>query len=167
MPGGLTVKEREELMKEKITPAKVQSRQRRPVGDTGIADIYTEDKGQPPMGQDMGSAKPAKKMANGGMVKKASGGVLDELERGVRRVGQDLNIAEDPNKYGKTKAGEKIANSDFAKAARNEVRLRKEGMGMRAKNDEFEKKKGGVIKSSASSRADGCAIRGKTKGRMV
>jgi len=28
-------------------------------------------------------------------------------------------------------------------------------------------KKGGVVKSSASSRADGCAARGKTKGRMV
>jgi len=28
-------------------------------------------------------------------------------------------------------------------------------------------KKGGSVKSSASSRADGCAIRGKTKGRMV
>ena len=28
-------------------------------------------------------------------------------------------------------------------------------------------KKGGSVKSSASSRADGCAIKGKTKGRMV
>jgi hypothetical protein len=28
-------------------------------------------------------------------------------------------------------------------------------------------KKGGMVKSSASRRADGCAIRGKTKGRMV
>jgi hypothetical protein len=27
--------------------------------------------------------------------------------------------------------------------------------------------KGGMIKSSASKRADGCAIKGKTKGRMV
>ena len=29
------------------------------------------------------------------------------------------------------------------------------------------KAKGGVIKSSASARADGCAQRGKTRGRMV
>jgi hypothetical protein len=29
------------------------------------------------------------------------------------------------------------------------------------------KAKGGMIKSSASKRADGCAIRGKTKGKMV
>ena len=28
-------------------------------------------------------------------------------------------------------------------------------------------KKGGMVKSSASKRADGCAIKGKTKGRMV
>jgi superfamily I DNA and RNA helicase len=28
-------------------------------------------------------------------------------------------------------------------------------------------KKGGMVKSSASKRADGCAVRGKTKGRMV
>jgi len=28
-------------------------------------------------------------------------------------------------------------------------------------------KKGGSVKSSASKRADGCAVRGKTKGRMV
>lgn len=28
-------------------------------------------------------------------------------------------------------------------------------------------KKGGVVKSSASKRADGCAVKGKTKGRMI
>lgn len=28
-------------------------------------------------------------------------------------------------------------------------------------------KKGGMVKSSASRRADGCAVKGKTKGRMV
>jgi len=31
----------------------------------------------------------------------------------------------------------------------------------------FGMKKGGAVKSSASSRGDGCAMRGKTKGRMV
>lgn len=42
---------------------------------------------------------------------------------------------------------------------------------MERQNAEKEKgayfKKGGAVKSSASSRADGCAIRGKTKGKMV
>jgi hypothetical protein len=30
-----------------------------------------------------------------------------------------------------------------------------------------EKAKGGMIKSSASKRADGCAVKGKTRGKMV
>ena len=64
---------------------------RRPAGDTGIADIYTAEKGQPPMDPDMGSARSSKP------VKKANGGKI----------------------------------------------------------------------SSASSRGDGCAVKGKTKGRMV
>ena len=35
-------------------------------------------------------------------------------------------------------------------------------------SEEVEKKaKGGMIKSSASKRADGCAVKGKTKGKMV
>ena len=29
------------------------------------------------------------------------------------------------------------------------------------------KRKGGMVKSSASKRADGCAVRGKTRGKMV
>ena len=40
---------------------------RRPAGDTGIADIYTADKGQPPIDPDMDSV-PKK------VVKKAKGG---------------------------------------------------------------------------------------------
>jgi hypothetical protein len=43
-----------------------------------------------------------------------------------------------------------------AKEAADEERRETRGM-----------KKGGVVKSSASKRADGCAKRGKTKGRMV
>lgn len=69
----------------------------------------------------------------------------DEIMRGVRRVGQDLGISEDPNKYTKTPQGERMANSDAAKGARNYVRLYKEGLGMRDKNDSYEKKSGGKI----------------------
>jgi len=76
-----------------------------------------------------------------GVVKKAP----EEIMRGVRRVGQNLGIAEDPNKYTKTPQGERMANSDLAKGARNYVRLYKEGLGMRDKNDDYEKKSGGKI----------------------
>jgi hypothetical protein len=93
-------------------------------------------------------------------------GAGNEIMRGVRRVGQDLGIAKDPNQYKKTPQGEAIANSDAAKGARNYVRSYKEGLGMKSKNDEYEKKKGGLIKT-ASSRADGIAQRGKTRGKMV
>jgi hypothetical protein len=52
-----------------------------------------------------------------------------------------------------------------AKEARNYGRMYKEGLGMKP-DTPYEKKKGGVIKSSASSRADGIAQRGKTRGRI-
>tara|TARA_R110000822_G_scaffold92140_6_gene212107 strand:- start:1353 stop:1667 length:315 start_codon:yes stop_codon:yes gene_type:complete len=47
---------------------------------------------------------------------------------------------------------------DFVAGAKARAAARKKAAG---------KKAGGVIKSSASSRGDGCAQRGKTKGRMV
>ena len=47
---------------------------------------------------------------------------------------------------------------DRKKSKREEEEAKKMGAAM---------KKGGIVKSSASKRADGCAIRGKTKGKMV
>ena len=55
-------------------------------------------------------------------------------------------------------AEEKIKKLDakYAKEAEDEIKRETRGM-----------KKGGSVKSSASKRADGIAMRGKTKGRMV
>jgi len=111
------------------------------------------------------ASTPKPKAVDGG-VTRALKGAGKEIMRGIRRVGQDLGIAEDPNQYKKTPQGEAMANSDAAKGARNYVRLYKEGLGMKGKNDEYEKKKGGLVKT-ASSRADGCATKGKTRGKMV
>jgi hypothetical protein len=72
-------------------------------------------------------------------------GIPTEFARGTSRIKQDLGIAPDPNQYKKTPQGEAIANSDFAKGARNYVRLQKEGMGIKATNDDYEAK-GGSIK---------------------
>lgn len=77
--------------------------------------------------------------------------IPDEFMRGVRRVGQDLGIAKDPNQYAKTPQGEAISKSDFAKGARNTVRAYKEGLGMKDKNDTYEAK-GGKVKSHKSSK---------------
>ncbi len=60
------------------------------------------------------------------------------------------------DKYEKKKAAEK------AKAKEERETSRKESMTM----DEMKMRAGGKV-SSASKRADGCAIKGKTKGRMV
>jgi hypothetical protein len=65
-----------------------------------------------------------------------------------------------------------ISESDLAKGVRNYGRSYKEGLGMKPETP-YEKRKGGVIKmakggsvKSASSRADGIAQRGKTRGKI-
>jgi hypothetical protein len=58
-----------------------------------------------------------------------------------------------------------ISESGAAKGLRNYGRMYKQGLGMKP-DTAYEYKKGGSV-SSASSRADGCAIKGKTKGKMV
>ena len=58
-----------------------------------------------------------------------------------------------------------ISESGAAKGLRNYGRMYKQGLGMKPSTD-YEYKKGGSV-SSASKRADGCAIKGKTKGKMV
>lgn len=45
--------------------------------------------------------------------------------------------------------------------------LQKRNIVRKAKEESEDYKKGGMVKSSASSRADGCAVRGKTKGRIL
>jgi hypothetical protein len=57
-------------------------------------------------------------------------------------------------------------NSKDAKAQREAEMLMRAGSNLLSRPVQ-KKAKGGAIKSSASKRADGCAIRGKTKGRMV
>ena len=58
-----------------------------------------------------------------------------------------------------------INESDAAKGLRNYGRMYKQGLGMKPET-QYEYKKGGKV-SSASKRADGIAIKGKTKGRIV
>jgi hypothetical protein len=72
----------------------------------------------------------------------------------------------------------KQASSDETKAMRNAVTpgidddpdmmaMREKVNAMAASKKSQKKAKGGIIKSSASSRADGCVTKGKTKGRFV
>ena len=64
-----------------------------------------------------------------------------------------------------TNAMSSISKSGPAKGLRNYGRMYKQGLGMKPETP-YEYKKGGKV-SSASKRADGIAVKGKTRGRMV
>lgn len=93
----------------------------------------------------------------------------DERERREDKAQAKLKEEERKENEGPRKAVSDFF-SDVAKGARNYGRLYKEGLGMKP-DTPYEKKKGGAIKmakgGTASSRADGCACRGKTRGKMV
>jgi hypothetical protein len=89
-------------------------------------------------------------------VKEALGTAKDEYVRGVKRVGQTLGIAKDENKY-----EDKARMESIRQAVRNEQAI--EGARQALRNKEVNNKKAGGKISSASKRADGCAIRGKTR----
>lgn len=56
-----------------------------------------------------------------------------------------------------------VVNEALGGETREESKKRREA----AKQEPVKKAKGGMIRSSASKRGDGCAQRGKTKGKMV
>jgi hypothetical protein len=98
--------------------------------------------------------EPAKKIYNA--IKNST--VVDELSRGAKRIGQDLGIAKDENQY-----EDKARMGSIRQAVRNEQAIEGGRQALRNKaKKESEYKSGGKV-SSASKRADGCAIRGKTK----
>lgn len=66
-----------------------------------------------------------------------------------------------------TTAAAQPVESDTTKAGARSYGLFKKGGAVKAKKKAKCYKAGGAVKSSASKRGDGCAQRGKTKGRMV
>lgn len=58
-------------------------------------------------------------------------------------------------------------NKRKAEAAKKAKEERDESRSKSMTMDEMKMKSGGPVKSSASKRADGCAQRGKTRGKMV
>ena len=61
---------------------------RRPKGDTGEAEIYTEDMGTPPVDPDMGSVKGAKPLPTSKPVKKAAGGSVGSASKRADGIAQ-------------------------------------------------------------------------------
>jgi hypothetical protein len=160
---GLTPAERKALMdemkNEKVLPPKGETKKN--------AEIFKEGM-KPPVDPDMGSMQPAKK-AKGGKVKGYDeGGLLEGMKdtymEGVKKVGDDIQ------RIAGTEKGKQLD-----KEAQKEMYKRASNAGMKAaaqelKNDRVRAeagryKKGGSVKT-ASSRADGIAVRGKTRGKM-
>ena len=80
-------------------------------------------------------------------------GGLDSIQQGAGQIGQSLGAIKDA-----------LGGSTGGGAAQPRGAFFKKGGKVKAKKAY---KAGGAVKSSASKRADGCAIKGKTKGRMV
>jgi hypothetical protein len=88
-----------------------------------------------------------------------------EASGGTKKVADaKLKALLKANPVGETELSD-ISESGAAKGLRNYGRMYKQGLGMKPDTD-YEYKKGGKV-SSASSRADGCAVRGKTRGKMI
>jgi hypothetical protein len=86
-----------------------------------------------------------------------SDSVTTENQRGYANYEADLKQRQ-----------EEMTSKD-AKRQRQLEALMQAGMGLLSRPAKAKegKAKGGMVKSSASKRADGCAIKGKTRGRMV
>lgn len=99
-------------------------------------------------------------------------------------VSEKKSIGKDAAPMGRTRAGTAVKSSNEPKAedvaAANEkfvAKMKKQGEENEARRERIKSffsskspnrsyKSGGSVKSSASSRGDGCAVRGKTKGRI-
>ena len=97
-------------------------------------------------------------------IKGAARGMADAMGRGIEgardRFPEDMEELQPPGMM------ERMMGTEAGKAARAYGRAYKEGLGMKKGGKVKGYKAGGSV-SSASKRADGCAVRGKTKGRMI
>jgi len=107
-----------------------------------------------------------------------------KYEDGKSKIGSQGSFKFDSKPVGRTRAGTVVKSSEepsaLDKAAANEkyvARLKKQNEENEARKERIKSffstkspnrsyKSGGSVKSSASSRGDGCAVRGKTKGRI-
>jgi len=84
----------------------------------------------------------------------------------VRNPGRDMPSASALRPGAKSVVEKNPGDFDRMMSERRAERMRGEDSDVNM-GDVIGAKKGGMIKSSASKRADGCAVKGKTRGRMV
>ena len=124
-------------------------------GPTSARGIYMKSLRAPGMSLDMPDEEPVKKRVGGKIKKMASGGVGGHPDRSKRGA---IPL---PNVKTTTRGGAGTDEPYYQRSVN-----RRDGTVV-----EVEElpgmKKGGKVRSSASKRADGCAVRGKTRGKMV
>ena len=119
--------------------------------------VYTADMGQPPMDPEV--AQPTSKADKGVLALTRANQLIDEASD-KRTKAQNLGkmyMGSDVSKASNTKRAN-MAEEDAEVLTERAKQYRKEAEG---------KKAGGMIRSSASSRADGCATKGKTRGKVL
>ena len=100
-----------------------------------------------------------------GLIPRAGRAIVDFAGKAIS-AGKDLGskIAGKQSDEDKLKKmGLREGSEDYEKGLKTLENNRKRLPSELTKENPFAKKKGGIIRSSASKRADGCAIRGKTK----
>ena len=99
--------------------------------------------------------------------KKYKGPTPEEMDRAARMM--EANIP--PGSSSRLKDTNPMPSKEEADKQRMEmekalIKGAKEGMGGKSLGKALGMKKGGMVKSSASKRADGIAVKGKTKGKI-
>jgi hypothetical protein len=103
-------------------------------------------------------------------------GKMKDVLMGISKMADKVGIRQDEAYKGKSK--EEVMRKQAGRSVEIDPKMKfgkeKEGTDAKIRQVEPDRKakpvkaaKGGMIKSSASKRADGCAKKGKTKGRMV
>lgn len=123
-------------------------------GPTSPRGIYSRSMAAPGKSLDMPD-EPVKKRSGGKIAKFAKGGHPDASKRGSMPVG---TVRHSPSTVRSGGAGTDQPFYSRSTAKDGSTVTVEELPGM---------KKGGKVSSSASKRADGCAVRGKTRGKMV
>jgi len=132
-------------------------------------DIYTKEMGDPPENPDMGSApKPPKQDMGAGAGRGKQGGPTAKELADYSRKQDQKRLDDTVFRDGKRLPKNNDMSAEYAKGGMaNDKGKHKMPDGKTMKNSAMVKKyaKGGMV-SSASSRGDGMAVRGKTRGRL-
>jgi hypothetical protein len=138
-----------------------------------------EEKDEGPVARTRAGTKVPKEDLSAGpkntfLTKERSDAASSAMSRGFKKPTLPDDVSAGPKNTFLTKERSDAASSAMSRGFKkpdqksvDETRIRSAGMSAKANSNVHGMKKGGSVKSSASSRGDGIAQRGKTRGRMV